>query len=582
MKIFAMGDQLDKIYRLWQEKGTLRLLQYLYQSTVFNYKAKIDYQKWLANNCLTQQDIDAAKKQIDQWELRPKFSVIMPVYNVEALWLEKAIKSVQNQIYPDWELCVADDASSKPYIKSILTKNSQIDPRIKVLFRTENGNISAASNSALELATGDYIALVDHDDELAIEALFENAKLINQYPKADFIYSDEDKIDIQGNRFAPCFKPDWSPELFYSWMYTCHLGVYKTSIIREIGGFNSEYDGSQDYDLVLRVVEKTQNIFHIPKILYHWRSIPTSAASSSQAKPWAYTAGKKALEAMLERSPYPGRVEETPNPGIYRVRRDLVGRPLVSIIIPHLGKKCLLENCIRSIEQLSTYRNYEIIVVDSNYKPCVYESPYLHLVHAESFNVSMGINIAAAKAKGQLLLLNDSTQVITPDWLESMLELAQQTEIAAVGAKLLSPHGKIQHVGVIILEGNPCQVFYGFDQEHPGYDCSNIVNKNYLAVSGACLMMRKEVFEQLGGLDEDPLNYSDVDLCLKAHQVGYRNVITPYTQLIHYESVTRHKGSRQGEKKQLNDKCKDYLKSLGKDPYYNPNLSLKAPNIKLF
>ena len=597
MKIFATGDKLDKIYRFWQEKGTLRLLQYLYQRTASTYKAKIDYQKWLAKNCLTQQDIAAAKKQIDQWQLRPKFSVIMPVYNVEALWLEKAIKSVQNQIYPDWELCVADDASPKSHIRSILTEYSQRDPRIKVLFRTENGNISAASNSALELATGDYIALLDHDDELAIKALFENAKLINQHPEADFIYSDEDKIDIQGNRFAPCFKPDWSPELFYSWMYTCHLGVYRTSIIREIGGFRSEYDGSQDYDLVLRVVEKTKNIYHIPKILYHWRSIPSSAASGSQAKPWAYTAGKKALEAMLERSSYPGRVEETPNPGIYRVRRDLVGHPLISIIIVSAGTRivtpsgslCVLENCIRSIEQLSSYRNYEIIVVDGYDIPestiQKIAAPKLQIVRcAEPFNFSMRINTGATKAKGQfLLLLNNDIQVMTPDWLESMLELAQQTEIGAVGAKLLLPDRKIQHVGVILLEGDPCHAFYGFDSEHPGYYCSNIVIRNYLAVTAACLMMRQEVFQHLGGLDEEfPLNYNDVDLCLKAHQAGFRNVVTPYAQLIHYESASRQKGLTPGEWYQLNNKWNNYFKTLGADPYYNRNLSYKAPNFELF
>jgi len=376
-------------------------------------------------------------------------------------------------------------------------------------------------------------------------------------------------------------------------MYTCHLGVYRTSIIREIDGFRSKYDGSQDYDLVLRVVEKTQNIYHIPKILYHWRTIPTSAASGSQAKPWAYTAGKKALEAMLERSSYPGRVEETPNPGIYRVRRDIAGYPLISIIIPSVGKTIdtsvgslyLLENCIRSINQLSTYRNYEIIVVDGYDIPeaslQVISNNKLHLVRcAKAFNVSMRINVAAAKAKGQfLLLLNDSTQVITPDWLESMLELAQQTEIGAVGAKLLFPDETIQHVGVVFLEGNPGHAFYGFDQEYSGYCCSNIINKNYLAVTGACLMIRQEVFHLLGGLNEDlPLNYNDVDLCLKAHQVGYRNVMTPYAQLILYESASWQKGLRPGEWSQFKNKWQDYLNTLGKDPYYNPNLSFKAPH----
>ncbi len=606
MKIFAIRQKLDKLKHLWQKRGMQRILRYLYQRATSSFKARIAYQIWIVRNRLTEQDIAAAHEQITQWQIHPKFSVIIPVYNVEKKWLEKAIESVINQIYPVWELCIADDASPKPHVRSILNHYSKLDPRIKVVFRKENGNISAASNSALDLATGDYIALLDHDDELAIDALFENAKLINQHPEADFIYSDEDKIDIKGNRFAACFKPDWSPEYFYSCMYTCHLGVYRTSVIRGIGGFRSEYDGSQDYDLVLRVIEKTKNIYHIPKILYHWRAIPSSASSGSQAKPWAYTAGRKALQAMLSCSSYPGRVEETSNPGIFRVRRDIVGEPLISIIIPSAGKKidtpsgslCLLENCISSIKQLSTYRNYEIIVVDgydipestleamSNYKPqSGYTSPKVQIVReSEPFNFSMRINTGVAKAQGQfLLLLNDDTQVLTPDWLESMLELAQQTEIGAVGAKLLLPDRKIQHVGVILLEGDPCHALYGFDSEHPGYYCSNIVIRNYLAVTAACLMMRQEVFQHLGGLDEEfPLNYNDVDLCLKAHQAGFRNVVTPYAQLIHYESATRQKGLTPGEWSQLNNKWNNYFKTLGADPYYNRNLSYKAPNFELF
>ncbi|MDM9385491.1 glycosyltransferase family 2 protein [Chlorogloeopsis sp. ULAP01] len=591
------NSKIQKIKNIYKRRGILGLLGFIYQITKSRLKNKIAYQKWIKKNTFTQKYITSAIQQIKEWQLHPKFSIIMPVYNVEAKWLEKAIESVRNQIYANWELCIADDASTYPHIRSILTNYSKLDPRIKVIFRTENGHISATSNSALEVATGEYIALLDHDDELSINALFENAKLINQHPEADFIYSDEDKIDENGSRFSPCFKPDWSPEYFYSCMYTCHLGVYRTSIIGEIGGFRSEYDGSQDYDLVLRVVEKTKNIYHIPKILYHWRSISVSAASGSQAKPWAYTAGRKALESMLERSRYPGRVEETINPGIYRVRRDIIGNPLVSIIIPSAGTTietpsnslCLLENCLRSIQQVSTYRNFEIVVVDG------YDIPKeilerttasnVELVRcAEPFNFSMRINKGAAKAKGEfLLLLNDDTEVITPDWLESMLELAQQMEIGAVGAKLLFPDGRIQHTGVLILEGNPCHAFYGFDNEYSGYYCSNIVNRNYLAVTAACLMMRKEIFQQLQGLDEDfPLNYNDVDLCLRAYQAGYRNVVTPYAQLIHYESASRQKGLRPGEWHQLNQKWKNYFENLEIDPYYNVNLSLKTANFEIF
>ncbi len=250
MKLDFILQKLNKIILKLKQKGTKKFIFYLFNKIGFNHKNKIKYQRYIVKNTLAKEDIVNSRNQIKHWKLKPKFSVIIPVYNVETQWLEKAIESVRNQIYDNWEICIADDASPKSDIRSVLNKYSQLDCRIKVIFRKQNGNISAASNSALELVTGDYIALLDHDDELAIDALFENAKLINLHPDADFIYSDEDKIDTNGKRFNPFFKPDWSPEYFYSCMYTCHLGVYRTSIIQEIGGFRSEYDGSQDYDIL--------------------------------------------------------------------------------------------------------------------------------------------------------------------------------------------------------------------------------------------------------------------------------------------------------------------------------------------
>lgn len=596
MQSVAIFQKFKKLQSLVERQGVLRLFIYLYQRIQSNIKASLDYQEWLVQHRLTEQDIVLAREQIAQWQIHPKFSVVMPVYNVEEKWLKKAIDSVRNQVYSNWELCIADDASSKSYIREILTYYSQLDPRIKVIFRTENGGIAATSNAALTLAVGEYIALLDHDDELEIDALFENAKLIIQHPDADFIYSDEDKIDAKNKRFAPVFKPDWSPEYLYATMYTCHLGVYRTSIVRQIGGFRSEYDGSQDYDLVLRFVEQTKNINHIPKILYHWRNISNSAASGSHAKPWAFIAGKKALEDAINRSSYRGYVEETTNPGIYRAKRHIIDKPLISIIILSAGRTIntasgslsLLENCLRSIEKLSSYRNFEIIVVDGYDLPKELlnkiKSFKIDLVRcSEPFNFSMRINRGTAKANGEfLLLLNDDTEVINTDWLESMLEFAQQKEIGVVGAKLLTGDRKIQHTGVIFLNGNPCHAFYGYDGEYSGYHCSNIVNKNYLAVTGACLMIRKELFQQLGGMDENfPMNYNDVDLCLAAYQAGYRNVVTPYAKLIHYESISREKEVKIEELLKLQDKWKHKLKVFQKDPYYNPNLSSKNTNFEL-
>lgn len=581
--------RFKKLFRAWRERGTRGFIQFLYDRLQTRYRTHNTYQEWVKQQQLTPAAIKAAKKQLAQWQLRPTFSVILPVYNVDEVWLKRAIESVRMQIYPHWELCIADDASTAPHIKPLLTRYSKLDSRIKVVFREQNGNIVAASNSALELATGDYIALLDHDDELAIEALYENARLINQHPDADFIYSDEDKIDTSGNRSDPFFKPDWSPDYFHSCMYTCHLGVYRTRLIQAIGGFRPGFDGSQDYDLVLRVVEKTQQIYHIPQILYHWRIIPSSVTSGAEAKPWAYEAARRALTEMVARSPYPGRVEAGAREGFHRIRREIIGHPLISIVIPSAGTTidtptetvCLLEQCIRSIRDRSTYRNFEIVLVDGYDVPesvlqAITDSDLRLVRCADPFNFAQRINLGAKAATGDiLLLLNDDVEVLTPDWLESMLEFAQQQEIGAVGAKLFFADGKIQHVGVMVLGGNPGHAFREVAGDHPGYFLSNLVNRNYLAITAACLMMRRELFFDLGGMDETfPLNYNDVDLCLKAHQAGYRSVVTPYAQLVHYESASRAPGLRPQEWEHLNTKWKTYFEKLNyHDPYYNPNLS---------
>jgi O-antigen biosynthesis protein len=575
---------------VWQLSGNKLSLTQIKNKT----QGKGSYEKWLSKNTLTSDDISNITKEINKFKILPKFSIITPVYNVDAKWLEKAIISILNQVYTNWEMCIADDASTKPHIRQILTKYAEADSRIKVVFLSENKNISAASNSALELATGDYIALLDHDDELSIDALYENAKLIDLYPDADFIYSDEDKINKNGKRCDPFFKPNWSPDYFHSCMYTCHLGVYRTSLIRDIGGFRSEYDGSQDYDLVLRVAEKTKQIYHIPKILYHWRIIPSSVTSGAQAKPWAYVAAQKALEDMLGRSSYPGCVEQTNHAGFWRVRRNIIGQPLVSIIIPSAGKMCEsgllshLEKCIASIQTFTQYRNFEIVIVDGfDINEIIIKNisaPNLRLVRCvEPFNFSMRINKGVDIAKGEfILILNDDTEVINHDWIESMLEFAQQTEVGAVGAKLLFPNGNLQHTGVIILGVSPGHSFYNSAGTHPGYFCSNIVNRNYLAVTGACLMMRRSVFIEVGGLDENfPLNYNDVDLCLKVHQAGYRNIFTPYARLIHYESASREGVVKEEEIHRLKSKWQTYLSGFDGDPYYNPNLCKNEPNFTI-
>lgn len=586
----------SKLVQIWRERGLPGLLHFIYDRIQRRRRIAITYPRWVEEHRLTPRYVATARLEMQTWARQPTISVIMPVYNVEAQWLERAIQSVCQQIYPHWQLCVADDASTQPHIREILTRYQQQDDRIQVVFRSTNGNIVAASNSALDLATGDYLALLDHDDELSIDALFEVAKLINQHPDADFIYSDEDQITADGRRCHPFFKPDWSPDYFYACMYTCHLGVYRTDLVRAIGGFRVGYEGSQDYDLVLRVVEQTTAIYHISKILYHWRIIPASVTSGDQAKPWAYVAARRALQDALDRSAFPGHVEDLPWAGFYRVRRTLQAKPLISIIIPSAGKsiatsqgaRCLLEHCLRSIRDRSTYAKVEIVVVDGgDISAAVLEAiqPFqAQVVHCrEPFNFSQRINRGVAQSTGEMvLLLNDDVEVRTPDWLESMLEFAQQPAIGAVGAKLLYPDGNLQHIGVMVLNGNPGHAFHNVPSDHPGYFRSNQVNRNYWVVTGACLMMRRSVFDQLGGMDETfPLNYNDVDLCLKAHQAGYRNVVTPFAELIHYESATRPKGLQPKEWERLNQKWQSYFQKVPFDPYYNPNLALHEVTFEL-
>ena len=546
-----------------------------------------EYEAWCARNRITAEKHAAMLAQLATWPHPPKISVLVPVYNVPEIYLRKALDSVLNQIYPHWELCVADDKSNASHIRPLLEEYAQKDTRIKVVFREQNGHISAASNSALELATGEFVATLDNDDELTEHALFEVAKAIVADPLLDFIYSDEDKIDLQERRIDPFFKPDWSPEYFLACMYTCHLGVYRTSLLREIGGFRSAFDTAQDYDLVLRVIEKTRRIHHIPDVLYHWRMLPTSTASGSGAKPKAHGVAQAALRDHLQRTGARGTVEDGPSAGFHRVRYAIVGNPKISILIPSTcatqriaGKDVnYLDCCLNSILTKSTWRNIEIIILDRNQMPTAVEARYAGLgirrmSYSEPFNWSRVNNLGAAKATGEyLLFLNDDMEVITPDWLESMLEFAQRDGVGAVGAKLLFPDDRIQHTGIAVLKGGPGHSYRCFPKEDPGYFFSNSVHRNWLAVTGACLMTPKAVFDSVGGFNEDfPLNYNDVDYCMKLVASGRRIVYTPYAQLYHFESASRPRGVEPDEVKRFQ---RLWLEGLPYDPYCNPNLTVE-------
>lgn len=559
------------------------------------------YEQWIdLFDTMTDQERRSAGRKIALLDYKPLISVIMPVYNTDESMLRKALDSVTTQLYTYWELCIADDASTRPHVRKILEEYARKDERIRVVFREKNGHIASASNSALEIAKGDFIALMDHDDELAEKALLRIAEELDRHPDADIIYSDEDKIDLEGRRSEPHFKSDWNPELFFSQNYISHLTVYRAGLVMLAGVFREGFEGSQDYDLTLRCINKTDGpkIRHIPEILYHWRTVPGSAAGDEDAKDYAYTAGVKALEDFFagERGV---TVNRGPWPGTYRVNYPPPGaRPLVSLIIPTHNGCGLLRKCIESITEKTTYENFEVIVVDNRsddpetlqYFDKMREDPRIRLISFDKpFNFSAINNHAVRSANGEILgLVNNDVEVISPEWLQEMVALAVRPGIGAVGAKLLYSDGRLQHAGIIVglggVAGHSHKFLPGAD---PGYFCRTILPQALSAVTGACLVVRKELYLEVGGLDEENLEvaFNDVDFCLKLRKAGYRNVWTPYALLYHHESVSR--GHEDTPEKQARFRkevlfMKDkWGKNLLRDPYYNPNLTLAREDFSL-
>jgi O-antigen biosynthesis protein len=555
------------------------------------------YQQWLNQNYPTSAILNRLASSIPALRYQPLISIVVPVYNTSIVYLRRMIDSVLDQIYLHWELCLADDASSHPDVRAVLEEYTLKDCRIRTIFRTENGNISLASNSALSIATGDFIALLDHDDLLTPDALYEVIVLLNQHPGADMIYSDEDKIDDTGNLSAPFFKPDWCPDSFLTRMYTCHFGVYRREVIELIGGFRAGYEGSQDYDLVLRFTEKTENIFHIPKILYHWRIHPQSAASCPDQKPYAAISAKRALTDALVRRKEPGQVLPVKNiTGHYTIRYEIKDHPKVSIIIPTKDLAEILDTCLISIFEKTLYSNYEVIIIDNGSieettknlfskwqekEPERFASYHLDI----PFNYSKINNFAVTKATGDyLLFLNNDTEILTPDWIEGMLEQAQRPSIGAVGALLLYPDNTIQHAGVIIgIGGVAGHSHKHFPQDSNGYFYQLKTVNNYSAITAACLMCKKEDFKLVGGFEEKlEVAFNDVDFCLKLIALGYRNIWIPHVIVYHYESKSRGYEDTPEKQKRFAEEVK-YMKSKWKiyidsDPCYNQNLTRTYEN----
>ena len=559
----------------------------------------INYQKWLNKNYPTPEILKQKAQKVENFSYKPLISLIMPAFNTPECFLREAIESVLNQVYSEWELCIADDASSED-LRKVLEEYSAKDSRIKVVFRRENGHISRCSNSALEIATGEFIALLDHDDLLTPDALYEIVSLLDRHPEADMIYSDEDKIDDRGKLSEPFFKPDWCPDSFLSRMYTCHLGVYRREIINEIGGFREGYEGSQDYDLVLRFTEKTDNIFHIPKILYHWRIHSQSAASNPDVKPYAAIAAEKALADAMQRRGEEGQVTQAGSlVGHYIVRYKISEYKLVSIIIPTRDLGDTLDKCLTSIFEKTAYPNYEVILIDNGSKEQKTVDIFAKWQQKEPdrfkiypfdvpFNYSKINNYGVGKAQGDyLLFLNNDTEVLTSDWIDAMVEQAQRNSIGAVGAQLLYPDNTIQHAGVVMGIGGVANHSHKhFSINSPGYFGQIMTVNNYSAVTAACLMCRREVFETVGGFEEKlKVAFNDVDFCLKIVQKGYRNIYLPQVMLYHYESKSRgyedtpEKLIRfHQEVEYMENKWKEFIKY---DPCYNPNLSKKLENFSI-
>jgi GT2 family glycosyltransferase len=527
--------------------------------------------------------------------LAPRFSILTPVYETPAIVLRKMLRSVRRQSFDDWELCIVDDGSRQPHVREILNRASAEDPRIRVERRDANAGIVTASNEALGMARGEFVALLDHDDELHPDALAHVAEAIDRSPDADYVYTDEDKIDLAGRHSMPFFKPDWSPERLRTQMYTCHLSVLRRALVEEVGGFDSEFEGSQDWDLVLKVTERAREVVHVPRVLYHWRILETSAAAAAAAKPWAFEAGQRAVQAHCDRIRLPAEVEmDAADPGVLHLRPRLERQPLVSIVIPTGGQVrdvrfepvVLVVNCVRSILERSTYEHYEIVcVMDDSIDPEIVDElraiagERLRLVRFEGeFDFSAKVNLGAVHSSGEhLLLLNDDIEVTTPEWLERMVMYSEQDGIGAVGGKLVWGDTRLQHVGVNFEHGLPGHLYRGFAGDFTGYMNSVLIARNCLAVTGACLMTRRKVFEELGGLTSDfPINFNDVDYCLKVHMSGRRIVYDPDLLLYHFESSSRVAEVEEWEFNRLVDRWRDVA---AVDPFGNPNLHLGIPRI---
>lgn len=542
------------------------------------------------------------KQRAEKLDYEPCISIIVPTYKTPEKFLKEMIDSVRNQSYENWELCIGDGSVTEDTVKNVIESYQKKDKRIKMLCLSENLGIAGNTNAALSIATGDYIALLDHDDILAPDALYEVVKWMNEHYKdeTDVIYTDEDKVSFDlKDYFEPHFKSDYNLDLIRSNNYICHLFVARKSIVDQVGGFRKEYDGSQDYDFILRCIEQSKHVEHVPKVLYHWRCHPGSTAANQESKMYCYEAGKRAIEDHLKRMGEDDcQVVMTEHLGFYHVIYPIREQKKVSIIIPNKDQKEILERCIESVIQKTDYKNYEIIIVENNsttneifeyYKTIEQRENIRVVIWKDKFNYSAINNFGVKYANGEyLLFLNNDIEVIRENWLSEMLANVQRKEVGIVGAKLLYPDNMVQHAGVIIgmggIAGHPLS-------RHPADDCGyfarGIIQQNLNAVTAACMLTKKEVYEKVKGFEEKlAVAFNDIDLCLKVRKAGYLIVYDPEALLYHHESISRGKEDTlekrnrfEGEVDYMAKKWKDVLEKG--DEYYNPNLSLLSGNFEL-
>lgn len=561
-----------------------------------------DYALWIKKyDTFSMEEMEIIRQRQSAFLQNPLISVIMPVFDPKPKWLIKAIESVCRQSYPHWELCIADDASTNPAIRDILINYSKRDSRIKVVLRNTNGHIAACSNSAMKIASGDWYALLDHDDELAPTALYRVADVINNHPDAEMIYSDEDKISGPGTRSAPYFKPDWNPELFYSHNMFSHLGVYHAGLVKKAGYFREGFEGAQDYDLALRCIEHTSSryIHHIPRVLYHWRIHKGSTARSVKSKPYAMLAGERALNEHFNR--WTLKAEAHLIGYGYRIKYHLpVNPPQVSIIIHTCNGLTQLRPCIESILNLTKYKDYEIIVIVSgtgDQGTLAYlrqqETAFsrLSVVWTDPSNSMVMNNLAIGKARGELIaLVSDDVRVFSPEWLDEMAGLAVQPGIGVVGAKLYYTNNTVQHAGIILGSGIHGAFFYahhGLLKGEKGYFGRASLTNSFSAVTGDCMVVRKSTWEIIHGFNEKELSgaCNDIDFCLRVREAGFRSVFTPYAELYRAKSSPSRRNIKQAEHERMLAGTefleKRWSPLMTNDPAYNPNLSLEYSDFSL-